>query len=1526
MFLNPNRLVVSLAFVCTSLLGHAQWKKVYSDPLSSNHLIAGHFYSEAEGYVLFQQGLALVSDSGKLVTKFTKYNGLDSLQNLFFKGEFVYASEKNTVVVAGRIFNYPMIIRSTNAGNSWSVVYQDLTPPGNKATLGIFDLFFVNSNLGFITQKDGILKTTNGGLTWSKCYNKIDEYFGALYFTSATTGWAAGDDHTLKTTDGGNNWTEINKREPAQLFFLNDSLGFGSDYQYVEKTTNGGATWQPISSPTYESGGAIYFENEMTGYAAGPPASNTIWKTTTGGRYWEEQPSAAVAGTHYNFIRKVGNRLFAGGDGGILITSTSGGGPTRPAVKFTVSIDSFCTTGKVYAINNSPITYDFQWYKNKQLVSTDYHYNYVGLPTAKDSITLKVSRGGESDSLTLGVRVPNNAEPVLNVTTSSTKVCQYGRFTIWVDTARYNHDYTIYLNGQSIASKSGNGDPWGVSTWLPPLDSSVVEVRAIRYNECGTAAISKFFTVYYQNNNLLPQLSTTRDTICDKEPILVLVKNSRPGINYWVDPAFPKIPGTGGTITLQVDPKILPYRSNGTNNNLFDLWAYVQMDDTRLGCPTLTSVNYAATVVRKPVAAINKLRNQYLAGERLSITNSSSNGATYWWGSNAADVIGNNDSTRDARNLTFSSGGVKVVDYKVTTKEGCTDSSRINIQVISDSLPNAVTGAFCEVDTFGAFRQYNIRDMVWDRYGNKYFTGFFLPFPWENGNITQQGWFVGKMDAAGKLLWKREMGTYYYSYGDHNYTERLAVDDFENVYVLGHLRNSAYPMADIFPAPARVVKSANYAFKLNKAGNIVWVKPFDNSTFPDGKIGLGNASLLMGKNNDLYVMLSDYGFMEYEFTNGLVKDLSGKYWPWTKFIFHLDADFNLLHYNTLPTGNASVYNPYGYGSSENNYDRLEGARYDNNGVIVFPVNLDKSSFSTTAYGGITPAFSLDSTTHALVKWDTATRKVVGLLPFYENKEGQWSPIQPMTFCMDDDGNYYSTHIDRVKAPAYNSTATYNEDLIYNSITKYNPSGRIVWNRRATGMQADGMAVINGKLYLWGNTAERTNKGWMGVLPGKVVSALWSGPDKAKGVKGNGSNDIFLSAIDTAGSLASVYVFGNADYDFGTFAKKDGCNNLWVSGSTRNTTAMGLTFGNTNTMFLAKYNTTASCSTATCPVTTASYLRIEKGIIAKCITDYYTLAWSTSLSGKLRLSASTNGGNTYTLLTDTLSAAALKASLSLSVLQGAGIPLQADIIFRLQDAGASGLADTWQTTVSMAPLPVFIAKQQTACYWDTVTLQLPQPAPVKYSWWDGDTLSSTKKITAAAVTNAWIKLTSPAGCTTTDTVRITWKGNNTLVRIDSAQTSTTMLVAAPVIQSAHYYWYRDGVLLAGDTTAVVYNPMPGTYTVRLQTAPGCFSPVRNQYTLVLTSITTVRPADLGFVVFPNPSAAHFEVRYRLQQPQAVEIRILNAAGALVEQHTYKKEMGNQLKTFKARQKLKSGMYYIMLLLQGQQVSVQKLTIL
>ena len=163
-----------------------------------------------------------------------------------------------TIVYAGN--SYGDFLKSTDSGMNWKVVYRF----GNKITKMVMDN---NDSRIFYAAVDGLgmQKTTNAGEEWIDLSDALKDFPNARTFrdmvmdpTQKNTLFYANRYGLLKTTDGGTTWTDIPLLTPPsstdiKSLVINPKNSL--EIYYITATTfyssnDGGATWQTQKLPT----------------------------------------------------------------------------------------------------------------------------------------------------------------------------------------------------------------------------------------------------------------------------------------------------------------------------------------------------------------------------------------------------------------------------------------------------------------------------------------------------------------------------------------------------------------------------------------------------------------------------------------------------------------------------------------------------------------------------------------------------------------------------------------------------------------------------------------------------------------------------------------------------------------------------------------------------------------------------------------------------------------------------------------------------------------------------------------------------------------------------------------------------------------------------------------------------------------------------------------------------------------------------------------------------------------------------
>lgn len=164
-------------------------------------------------------------------------------------------------------------------------------------------VFFINENVGWaVGNNSAIIKTINGGKSWSKQTYSNFANFNAVFFINENEGWIIGTYGTVvHTINGGTSWTLLTKGDQAngytesfnELYFLNSKIGWiiGDNQSggggIILQTPDGGITWNKIVKdlPTHLFSLNVASSNRILvgGGFSGP---GLLYDTYDGGENW----------------------------------------------------------------------------------------------------------------------------------------------------------------------------------------------------------------------------------------------------------------------------------------------------------------------------------------------------------------------------------------------------------------------------------------------------------------------------------------------------------------------------------------------------------------------------------------------------------------------------------------------------------------------------------------------------------------------------------------------------------------------------------------------------------------------------------------------------------------------------------------------------------------------------------------------------------------------------------------------------------------------------------------------------------------------------------------------------------------------------------------------------------------------------------------------------------------------------------------------------------------------------------------
>ncbi len=1402
--------LISILFFSSAFKANGQMRQVYLDMNGNNNEIQKiSFYSPSSGYIASKGWIGFTADSGRTISKrYITWNNVDyglySVNLTFGFGiKGVKAFNQNNIIVYGDYGLVPAILYSNNGGQSYLLVFHSQFHP-MELNGGITDMVFPqDNNTGYAVDADRILKTTNGGISWSVVRNDRGSFFDFIDAIDNNNVFAisklADGGKILKTSIGGNSWTPLSIPSSRTIFysnFITPSKGWVALMDYNDSlrlyyTSNGGSSWTQKnnsgSTPFYCS--KMKFLNDSTGYAIGNGFDTH--KTTDSGKVWQPLPRdnnfSYLYNSHTDLQCISETQLWAGGAKDFLELSTNGGGAPLPKAFFKIDTSGVSTTGTVNLYNFSKPSYSFRWYRNNVQISTSYNTSYTHLSNeTHDSIKLVVSNGVLSDSLTIhqyfnlpvvvsaftpttgatGTQVTITGQNFTGATSVRFGGTPAGSFTI-VSSTQINAVVNAGATGSvTVATPLGTGSKSGF-TYLPP------------------PAIN------------LP--TTISDAIlCKSEPTTVFIQNTQAEVRYdLIDSlnfsyGFINSNTNGGTVALITNPifRTGNYRIKATRLNInstatFTNKIFIQVEHTKSGY-TATKVNITP-------------------GETLNFYNQSKEAQTFNW-SFDQDASTGSSSLAHPQNISYTSPGQKTLRLISISPNGCRDTITGDAAFIyTKSFPDATCYIQNINDSDYAYfpaSPASINPVAEADNSNGYLISGFGNKPKLKSRagvtkeLTTDGTaYVAKYNADGILNWFiqiKNSGKFYATQKDAN----------GNIYVLGSckvqkyltlvngdsIRVSATP-EDTLPSSGKI---NGFILKLDANGNYVWHTVLDDHSrdFSGYPIMGGLPERIKIVGDQICISGRFLAHLSY-FRNGVKQTMITL--PNSTYPNDLQNDFIMR----IREDGSLVWHAYFENDATNQIRGITGIEVDRNKHLVvagtFEAKIsinDANNTKTITYVGTTGSYS-----SYLLQFDS-----LGRLKWNAKIENPYSFRRSAikALALDGQDNIYVTGMSTLNNESQYFRVTNSDntttDLKFASffLLRFTPSGVYRWGTGSkTSYYGEGSSVYikENNIYIAGTLANN------GVMSGEFTITSTDGNHQAHTFY---SSEFFIFKYDTAGVLKRVVKSGdngggeitpvNLIIDNSQNCIISGMANNWNGGNS-SFTAFASTIGtNGHDAFFTKLNPDF-CYPTTAPVANA-------GIdISKCPGESVTIG-TAALPKHGYFWTSQPAGFSSTLAMPVVVTPTVTTSYFLTVANEYGVTARDTVVITAQPAPAANAGD-----------------DQSICIGSSTTIGSSAVPGYIYSWTSQPTgfvsALANPTITPTATTKYFLSV-SNGGCAGRDTVNITV--NNISVPSVSISSSNTTIcqgtsvgfIATPVNggTAPSYQWMVNGSITG--TAASTFN--------------------------------------------------------------------------------------------------------------------------
>jgi len=176
-----------------------------------------------------------------------------------------------------------------NGGESWRTI--------NTNVHMTFHSIYTLDEKTFFTARKGLYKSTDSGISWSLCKFSTDISIFEIWFKDSKIGFLSSGSGTFRTTDAGETWTKVSDAIARNLQFTSEDIGYftygstavsksgffpgpSSSFGDIYRTTNGGKTWKEMGLDVREIK-SLSFISDKVGFFATNDCS--LYKTSDGG-------------------------------------------------------------------------------------------------------------------------------------------------------------------------------------------------------------------------------------------------------------------------------------------------------------------------------------------------------------------------------------------------------------------------------------------------------------------------------------------------------------------------------------------------------------------------------------------------------------------------------------------------------------------------------------------------------------------------------------------------------------------------------------------------------------------------------------------------------------------------------------------------------------------------------------------------------------------------------------------------------------------------------------------------------------------------------------------------------------------------------------------------------------------------------------------------------------------------------------------------------------------------------------------
>lgn len=216
---------------------------------------------------------------------------------------------------------FESVLKTTDGGITWTNTFL----PGNHKSV-----FFNDASKGWICGENGkLFRTTNGGTNWEAVSSGVGSTLNSITFLNSLFGVIVGNNKVIqKTTNGGINWESINNiGRQLDIFSVKiitaNTIVTTANESYIFRSSNGGISWDSLSFGMPNPLLTVEFVDENTGWVSG--CCGMYLKTTDAGLNWSPEIYLTLGFSIHSLKFINASTGFAAGDAGYILRTTDGG-------------------------------------------------------------------------------------------------------------------------------------------------------------------------------------------------------------------------------------------------------------------------------------------------------------------------------------------------------------------------------------------------------------------------------------------------------------------------------------------------------------------------------------------------------------------------------------------------------------------------------------------------------------------------------------------------------------------------------------------------------------------------------------------------------------------------------------------------------------------------------------------------------------------------------------------------------------------------------------------------------------------------------------------------------------------------------------------------------------------------------------------------------------------------------------------------------------------------------------------------